>query len=81
MVFDRVIAQFVKGIDTQLKRRNREGRDNFTPNETKALEYYGKAAQQLTALNVGYDEEGFEIRDYVPIHLQFKETTHVPSAS
>ena len=46
----RVLDRYIKAISKQLTRRNRQGRDNFTTNENKAIEYYGKAAQQLQDL-------------------------------
>jgi hypothetical protein len=49
-MFEKVIAQYVRSVSKQLKRRNREGRENFTVNENKAIVYYGKVVQQLKAL-------------------------------
>lgn len=46
-----VIDRYIKAIAKQLQRRNREGRDHFTPNENKAIAYYGLAVQVLTKLN------------------------------
>ena len=46
----KVLYRYVKAISKQLTRRNRQGRDNFTANENKAIEYYGRAAQQLRDL-------------------------------
>lgn len=46
-----VIDRYIKAIAHQLKRRNREGRDRFTPNENKAIAHYGLAVQTLTKLN------------------------------
>jgi hypothetical protein len=46
----KVLEQYLRSISKQLKRRNRKGRDNFTPNENKAIEFYGRAVQQLKTL-------------------------------
>jgi len=46
----KVLDRYVKAIAKQCARRNRQDRDNFTPNENKAILYYGKAAQQLRDL-------------------------------
>jgi hypothetical protein len=45
-----VLNQYTKAIVKQVNRRNRQGRIEFTSNENKALEYYGLAAQQISAL-------------------------------
>jgi len=46
----KIMDRYVKAISKQLTRRSRQGRNNFTPNENKAILYYGKAAQQLRDL-------------------------------
>lgn len=46
----KVFEQYIDAISKQIKRRNRQGRTEFTASENKALEYYGRAAQQLEAL-------------------------------
>lgn len=48
--FDDVKAQYVAAISNQMKRRNRQGRDFFTVRENKAIEFYGRATQQIEAL-------------------------------
>lgn len=45
-----VLNQYIKAISNQGKRRERQGRDAFTSNENKAIEFYGQAAQQISAL-------------------------------
>ena len=46
IVFDR----YIQAISKQMTRRNRQNRDAFTPNENKAIEFYGRAAQQIEIL-------------------------------
>jgi hypothetical protein len=46
----KVLDQYVAAVAKQVNRRNRQGRDTFTVNENKAIEFYGRAAQQLVAL-------------------------------
>lgn len=48
--FKAVVDQYIAAVANQLKRRNRQGRENFTANENKAIEYYGRCAQQIQAL-------------------------------
>jgi hypothetical protein len=50
MTLKQVQAKYVHGIAKQLKRRNRQGRTEFTPNEKKAIEFYGRAVRQIEAL-------------------------------
>ena len=71
MGFTKVFNEYLNSISKQLKRRNRQGRENFTANENKAIEYYGKAAQQIKSLCSDEVEEGFVMREYVPQHMQF----------
>ena len=46
IVFDR----YIQAIAKQMNRRNRQNRDAFTSNENKAIEFYGRAAQQIEIL-------------------------------
>lgn len=63
MGFSQVIAQYVNGISKQIKRRNRQGRDEFTTNEKKAIKFYGGNVQQLTALDAdNVEPSGFEMK-------------------
>lgn len=48
--FEAVQAQYVNAISNQMKRRNRQGRDFFTVRENKAIEFYGRASQQIDAI-------------------------------
>jgi hypothetical protein len=45
-----VFNRYIKAISKQMNRRNRQNRDAFTPNENKAIEFYGRAAQQIEIL-------------------------------
>ena len=46
-----VIDHYLKAISHQMERRNLQGREKFTANEEKAIKWYGRAVQQLEALN------------------------------
>ena len=46
----KIIAQYEKARSNQMKRRNRQNRDNFSPAENRAILYYGLAVQQLRDL-------------------------------
>jgi hypothetical protein len=48
--FDAVKAQYVAAVSRQMKRRNRQKRDFFTRDEQRAIEFYGRAVQQIEAL-------------------------------
>lgn len=45
-----VFNRYIQAISKSMNRRNRQTRDAFTPNENKAIEYYGRAAQQIEIL-------------------------------
>ena len=46
----KVLDQYISAVSRQLKRRNRQGREQFTAKENKAIMYYGEAAQQLKGI-------------------------------
>ena len=46
----KVQDQYLRALKNQLKRRNRQNRDNFSPAENRAILYYGLAVQQLRDL-------------------------------
>jgi hypothetical protein len=47
MTLQKVSELYIKAVSKQMNRRNRQGRIEFTANENKAIEFYGRAAQQL----------------------------------
>lgn len=61
MSFSKAKEQYVNAISNQLKRRNRQGRDFFTKNEQKAIEYHGKAVNQIQKLGDNNARETQEV--------------------
>ena len=50
MTLQQVLDRYVRAVSNQMKRRNRQHRQDFTPNEVKAINFYGNAAQAIQTL-------------------------------
>jgi hypothetical protein len=50
MTLHKVQNKYYEALAAQMNRRNRQNRAAFTPNENKAIEFYGRAAQQIEIL-------------------------------
>ena len=50
MTLEQVRQRYMRGVEKQFARRNRQNRTEFTPNELRVIEFYRTSARQVGAL-------------------------------